>query len=131
MDADPVLVAHLLDLESDLLRPEIRRSRDRLEALLAPDFLELGASGRTYDRASLVAALADEASAAHAGEEPASVRVEAFAVRLLARDVALATYRSVRTGTDGEVATVSLRSSIWRRDAGAWRMVFHQGTRSA
>ena len=46
MDADPALVETLRSLEEELLRPEVRRSRAALEALLAPDFTEIGASGR-------------------------------------------------------------------------------------
>jgi len=78
MDADPALVETLRRLEEELLRPEVRRSRVAREARLAPDFVEIGASGRTWDRPTIVAALA--------AEEPAAVRAEGFAVRLLAAD---------------------------------------------
>jgi hypothetical protein len=125
MDADDGDAGHeltdcLLALERDLLRPEIRRSRVELEARLAPDFVELGGSGRAYDRPAVIAALGDE--------EPGSVRIEDFAVRLLAPEVALATYRSVRTAPGGGAAAVALRTSIWRREGEAWQMTFHQGT---
>ena len=123
MDAPPDLAAHLRILEEELLRPAIRGSRAELEARLAPDFAEIGRSGRVYDRASLVAALAAEHD-----DAPAVARVEDFSVRLLAPGVALATYRSVREDAAGGPPAVALRSSIWRRDGDAWRMAFHQGT---
>jgi hypothetical protein len=48
-------------------------------------------------------------------------------VRLLAPDVALATYRSVRDDAAGGLSAVALRSSTWRGKDDAWRL-FHQGT---
>jgi hypothetical protein len=131
MDAGPPatptaedVVATLRRLEEDLLRPDIRGSAVELEGRLAPDFLEVGSSGRVYDRAAIVAHLAVEADE---GRSPVA-RIEAFAVRLLAPGVALATYRSVRDGGDGGPPAVVLRASIWRLDGGAWQMAFHQGT---
>ncbi len=125
MEAPHDLVLHLQGLEEDLLRPDIRSSRAELEARLAPDFAEIGRSGRVYDRASLVEALAAEGDAA-----PPVIRIDGFSVRLLAPDVALATYRSVREGPAGGPPSVTLRSSIWRGEGDAWRMAFHQGTPS-
>ncbi len=125
MEAPSDLVAGLRRLEEDLLRPAIRRSRAELEERLAPDFVEFGRSGRTYDRPAIVAALAAEV-----GDVQPSVRIEDFLVRLLAPDVALATYRSVLEDAGGGEPLVALRSSIWRRDGDGWRMTFHQGTPS-
>jgi hypothetical protein len=122
MDAPHDLVLHLQGLEEELLRPGIRHSRVELEARLAPDFAEIGTSGRVYDRASLVEALANE------GDGPPMIHVRDFSVRLLAPDIALATYRSVLEDPAGGPPAVALRSSIWRRDGDAWRMAFHQGT---
>ena len=124
MDADPDFVAALLALEQELLRPEVRASRAALEALLAADFIEIGRSGRVYDREGIIGALAGEAPG-----DRAAARIEAFGVRFLAPGIALATYRTVGDGPGG--AAGARRSSIWRRDAdGAWRMTFHQGTPS-
>ena len=104
--------------EQALLDPALRAEGARVEELLHPDFVEHGASGRTWDRASMVAAL---------GEDPAvSGAAEDFRAQALAEDVVLLTYRV--TGPHG-----SLRSSIWVRDPAAadpgWRVRFHQGTR--
>ena len=124
MTPKPTLADHLRRLEEELLRPEVRRSRAALEALLAPEFLELGSSGRAYDRAAIVAALAVEV--------PAAVRIEDFAVRELTPDVALVTYRSVRSDATGGAPTAAWRSSIWCRAAdGGWQLTFHQGTPTA
>jgi hypothetical protein len=107
-------------LEERLLSYGVRHSRDDLDLLLADDFVEFGASGRTFDKRAIVAALA---------EEQTELRrvLDDFRLRLLAPNVALATY--VLVGTDATSARRhSLRSSVWvQRDQG-WQMVFHQGT---
>ena len=48
-------------------------------------------------------------------------------VRLLSEDVALVTYALSRQSP--QLADVrTLRSSVWTRVQGKWRMTFHQGT---
>jgi hypothetical protein len=120
------LTALIHALEMRLMQPEIRASGDALAELLAPDFVEFGSAGRAYDRPQILTALHDERSA------PAPERtITDFAVRLLADDVALATYRVVRRMPGAADPEHFLRSSIWRRNNGRWQMTFHQGTRVA
>ena len=63
-----------------------------------------------------------------AAERPRARRkrtVSNLRVKQLADSVALVTY-AIERGTGDQRG--SLRSSIWKHDGGAWRMVFHQGT---
>jgi hypothetical protein len=109
-DAELTAVEHL---ELSLLDPAVRADRARVEALLADDVTEIGASGRVWDRASIVDALArDPAVCGHA--------VDVVASRVTA-DVVLVTYRL-------EGSAPSVRSSVWVRGASGWRLRFHQGT---
>lgn len=108
-------------LEEELFKQSVRTSRSAVGALLADDFVEFGRSGRVYDKQEIVLSLAAEANDA-APELTAS----GFELKSLADDVVLLTYRTRRV--DGEQALHTLRSSIWKRSDGAWRMVFHQGT---
>jgi ribonuclease HI len=104
----------VLRLERALLDPEVRRDRQRLDALLHDDFLEFGASGRRWDKAAVLETLPRETSAA----APALGDVDAT---VLAPGVVLVTY----------TALGALRSSLWLRGSdGAWQMRFHQGTRA-
>jgi glyoxylase I family protein len=112
----PDLAAHLEALERELLTPDARKSA-RVDELLADDFVEFGSSGRVYTKAAIVAALR--------GEIPTTLTAADFQLRMLGPDVALLTYRTRR---HGEPDFHALRSSIWRRDGGSWRMAFHQGT---
>ncbi|MGY1633019.1 DUF4440 domain-containing protein [Geodermatophilus sp. SYSU D01186] len=112
VDAD---TAAVVERERLLLRPDVRADPHEVEGLLHPDFQEFGASGRVWDRATIIDALVADPAVPGAAEGFAPVR--------LAEDVVLLTYR-VR-GEPG-----SLRSSLWVRDAAAgWQLRFHQGTR--
>lgn len=110
-DAD---LDEVVDLERELLDLDVRARGDRVAALLHPDLLEHGASGRVWDRDGVVEALpSDPAVTGEAGD---------FSPVRLAEDVVLLTYRI--TGP-----RETTRGSVWVRDEVAgWRLRFHQGT---
>jgi hypothetical protein len=114
------LTAELRALEDSILDPAMRADPARMRALLAPEFMEFGASGRVFDRDGIIAVLA---------AEPTRVARQArgFKVRLIAPGAALTTWRVQR---DDGIET--LRSSVWQQQPdGRWLMVFHQGTLAA
>ncbi len=116
MATQRALEAELHRLESALARrdPElIGADTAALKALIADDFLEFGASGRTWSAADVREMLATE--------PPRDVPMEDFAVGRVATGVALVTYRS----RDPRHAR---RASMWVRRQGRWQMVFHLGT---
>jgi hypothetical protein len=120
--ATEAMAEHLAALEYSLLDPEIRADPDRLAELLSDDFVEFGSSGRVWTKATTIASLV--------AEDPglSGVRtVTDLQVRQLADQAALVTY-VVGRQSPGEPGVQTLRSSIWRREKGKWRMVFHQGT---
>jgi hypothetical protein len=108
-DVDDVIAKELA-----LLQPATRANVDAVVELLHDGFREFGASGRIWDRAAIVAALA---AAPGRGADAEDVR----AVRL-APDVIHLTYVARRPDR------ASLRSSLWLRDTAGWRLLFHQGT---
>ncbi len=110
------LSQELRELEESLLQADIRKS-NRLVELLDDRFIEYGSSGRTYTKADLVETLQ--------AESPVVQTASDFSTTQLSPDVALLTYR-IHRHSDPPVHT--LRSSIWRRADGRWRMVFHQAT---
>ena len=85
-----------------------------IEALLDPAFLEVGASGRTWTRATIGTLLAEPI--------PETVRFVDFDVIRAGEDAALVTYRTV------EPDRVARRVSVWTRTDGTWRLRYHQGT---
>jgi len=112
----PDLRKHLFDLEERLAAPAARLSREEAEELLTEDFFEFGSSGRILDRAGIVSTLA--------ANSPSAWSIANFTLAALADDVVLVTYVATRAGGGS-----TLRSSIWKRQAGRWRMAFHQGTK--
>jgi ribonuclease HI len=104
-------------LERELLEPGVRSDASRLAELLHPSFEEIGRSGRVWGRDARISELADEDSPA--GE------LDVLGVDRVAPEALLLTTRTV----DARGAT--LRSSLWVRSSGRWRLRFHQGTPEA
>lgn len=109
-------------LEETLLRPEVRRSRVWLDALLADEFLEVGASGRIYDKPALLG-MTDRV---YEGQ----LSLQTFSAVALAPSVALVRYRSCLRRADGRESH-ALRCSVWLLTETGWKLVFHQGTPTA
>ena len=108
--------AELLYLERELMQLEVRSNSTRVGEMLAPEFVEIGSSGRFWSRAEILALLAEEQQY----EQP---QVEDFQLRLLAPEIALVAYRSISASRG-----TTIRSSIWQRRGERWQCVFHQGT---
>ena len=107
-------------LETALLRQEVRASASSLSELIDEDFFELGVSGTLWNKQTVIAALKNESFSERT--------ISDFRLKRLAADVVLAVYRCHRAANEERPAAYSLRSSIWKRVHGQWRMVFHQGT---
>ncbi|MFD5120237.1 DUF4440 domain-containing protein [Streptomyces sp. NPDC058385] len=103
--------------ELRLLDPAVRRSPELLGALLHPDYFEFGASGRRWDRASIIAELC---ATREPGVRPLTVS-RMKGVRLGPGLVHL-TFDTDRNGVCAH------RSSLWRQGDEDWLLYFHQGT---
>lgn len=122
----------LLELETILFDPSVRRNINSVADLLTDDFREFGSSGRTYTKLDILAELSTE--------QPALITISDFTCDLIAPSVALVTYKSL-SNFDSRPGSQALRSSIWVLKVpehryghvgpreGVWRMQFHQGTR--
>lgn len=111
-------------LEQKLQHPETRYSADALDEVLAEAFLEFASSGNVYDKTMILHALAQ----GPVGDGPPVTEMHDYAMRPLAPEVVLVTYRSVHKSDDGKVDKNVRRSSIWSCLNGRWQMLFHQGT---
>ncbi|OON80709.1 DUF4440 domain-containing protein [Streptomyces tsukubensis] len=110
-------MAEVIAGELRLLRPEVRCVPELFAALLHPEFREIGASGRIWDRAAVVFELGPEASP----DDPAATASGLRAVRIGDDLIQL------RFDTDNNGRRAH-RSSLWRRTGGRWLLWFHQGT---
>ena len=106
----------VLELERELQTPACRDNPVRLRELLAPDFIEVGASGRVWDLAGALELLSSEA---RTDEE---IQVTDLTGRVLADGIIIVRWDCYF----GRRRT--RRTSVWRRDGEGWRQVHHQGT---
>ena len=109
--------ATLVALEQAMWEPATRGDRVWMDTHLTDDFTEHGRSGRTYDRAAILAL--------DAAVIDIELPLRDLTVRPLGRDAALVTYVSVQPNM------VANRVSVWRRAATGWRLAFHQVTPTA
>jgi hypothetical protein len=113
---------HLIkQFEEQLLDPAVRRNSDLVASMLADDFIEIGASGRIFNKASILEDLKNESP------RSASILTD-FATREISPTAILATYKATRRNLAAEVTGQSLRSSLWIHLDGRWQLTFHQGT---
>lgn len=103
--------------EVALLSPEVRREPALVDDLLDADFQEIGASGRLWTRAEMIAALADDID-----DEQSTIEYSDMTGAVVGPDLVLLTYLT------NHHARRARRSSLWRRADDVWRLLHHQGT---
>jgi hypothetical protein len=117
MDDDTLIKS----LEEKLLAPEIRGSREELEKLISPEFIEYGSSGKIYNYLATLTSLISNS------KNKFKYSFVNFKTRRLSDDAILALY-ILETEQNHRIA-ITNRSSLWCWENGAWRIIFHQGTR--
>jgi ribonuclease HI len=104
----------VLRQERALLSEEVRSDVAELAALLHPDFVEIGRSGRVWNR--------DDAALSPAADP--SVLIDVVSLDRLSADAILLVFHA----KDARGSTV--RSSLWLREGQRWRLRLHQATPS-
>ena len=117
-DALEAVLAALVDREPLFHRTELGTSRADFEAMTAPDFWEVGASGAVYDREYVWSVLSPRYKAGLPDEWETSQ----FALRALGARVYLLTYLLRQGGS------VTRRATVWEHASSGWRVIYHQGT---
>jgi hypothetical protein len=107
-------------LEEKFLKPDVRKSREELTALLSDDFVEFGSSGRIYNKQQVLDILQKEKSP--------DFSLSDFNAVSLTPDLVLVTYTSIAVFEKEGRSSHALRSSIWKFGGGGWQIIFHQGT---
>jgi hypothetical protein len=87
--------------------------------MMAEEFCEVGASGRCYSRQYVLDALEERHSAPHEDIWETSD----FGCTKPGHDTFLVTYTLLQ-----DKQRLTRRSTIWRKTAHGWKIVFHQGT---
>ena len=99
-------------------RPEFGTTRRDFENMTIETFWEVGASGRRYSRKYVI----DTLELRHSQPHEDIWETRDFHCLEIALDNYLITYTLIQ----GE--RVTRRSTIWRRCASDWKIVYHQGT---
>ena len=112
------ILAELSAREPIFHRRAFGTSREALLAMTEPDFWEIGASGRIYDRATVIDLLEER----YKELEPHDWPCRDFALRELGAGLFQLNY------VLEEPDRLTRRTTLWRRHPEGWRIVFHQGT---
>lgn len=115
MESDAAIV---MRLERELLEPTTRADVERVRAMLAEDFREVGASGLVFGKAEVLGWLPSESGK--------SFSVSSRQADMLGEGVMLVTYQVEKV--HGGQFTRSIRSSVWVKSQEGWQMRYHQGT---
>jgi hypothetical protein len=99
-------------------KPQFGTTRRDFENMTLPEFWEVGASCRRYSREFVLDTLENR----RPDPEEAAWMVRDFQCRAIAADNYLVTYTLLQG------ARHSRRSTIWRRTAEGWKILYHQGT---
>lgn len=102
-------------------RPELGVSRAELEAQTAPDFWEVGASGKQYTRDFVL----DTVERRYTDPDWNDLTWETrdFHCREVGAETYLLTYTLLESGR-----LLTRRATLWRRKLGGWEILYHQGT---
>lgn len=110
----------IYELETSLLKPEVRSSYEQLDNLLAEDFKEFGSSGLIYTKQNVLERLP-------LNIDKVVYTVSDFEVKNLSEEVVMANFKTDRVINNTE-KVASLRTSLWRKEGENWKIFFHQGT---
>lgn len=112
----------IFELENDLLKADVRKSAQKINAILSDDFVEFCSSGSEYHYKN------GDVFQAEDDEKNLDWEIFNFEVKELSKDCVLATYKVVKHDEHDERKRYFLRSSIWKEENGKWKMFFNQGT---
>jgi hypothetical protein len=99
-------------------RPELGTTRADFEAMMAPEFWEVGASGKLYNREYVLEVLEQRHRAAIVEQ----LDITEFRCQRVSPGHYLATYMLDQLGRK------SRRTTLWRSTNDGWKIVYHQGT---
>jgi hypothetical protein len=121
-ESDPAFappLAELIELEPIFHTRAFGTTLAQFEERMAADYWEIGASGRCYSRAGIVAHLARTPLVL---ADESGWRCTEHALRVLGDDTYLITYCLFQGNR------VSRRATLWRRQKKQWQILYHQGT---
>ncbi|MHC1479906.1 nuclear transport factor 2 family protein [Frateuria aurantia] len=119
---DPAVQREILSGEEALIQAQACADTATVQRLLSDDFHEIGSSGRYFGKPAVIDSLTRSVVLDFNLSPREWIEVDDHCVILV--------YLAEVTRRRGAHRRTlrSFRSSTWRREAGVWRMLFHQGT---
>ena len=109
----------LIYLETKLHSHSVRTSYEELELLLADKYIEIGASGRLYDKKETISNLMSS--------EPIKIIASDFQLNELSNELMQLIYKTEHK-ENSQTIRKAIRSSLWKNNGANWQIIFHQGT---
>ena len=109
------LKATLIQLEQDLLKPEIRHSPQQLNQYLADDFFEITSTGFCYNKNHALTRLPSEVATEFSQQD--------YTIKPLADGLVQLLYKATVKRSSDNITHYSLRCSIWQFNGEQWQML--------
>jgi hypothetical protein len=126
IDAD--ILSQLISLEPIFHRFEDLSGRSptraEIDSIMAPEFFEIGASGRLYSRDFIIQTLEERFSTSES--QPDRFQTSEFHLLRVSADTWLLSY--VLRQEIANAPRISRRTTLWKKTAEGWKILFHQGT---
>ncbi|USD64033.1 nuclear transport factor 2 family protein [Vibrio sp. SCSIO 43136] len=113
---------HLIQLETDLHKYDVRSNLALCHKILHPEFEEVGRSGKYWNLSQIIQMMSEE--------QPSQdiIHSQNFNAAPLSDSVWMLNYETVVKSESGELSGFAKRSSIWVNCDDSWQLRYHQGT---
>ena len=74
-----------------------------------------------YTKQDIIKALSNESTAIR-------YEIKGFRANQIEQNIALVTYTATKLDSEKQTEIRSARSSVWKKEGGKWKIIFHQGT---
>lgn len=116
------IAKHIQELELKLLQTDLKANPVLINELLSDEFEEISNSGRMNSRADVVHWLLTK-------DSHARWFLLDFRIKVLTDDLVMAIYRTGKSDDTKNMSEGSIRTSLWKYQAGRWKMLFHQASK--
>jgi hypothetical protein len=116
------IAEQIKQLELKLLHLDLKTEPELINDLLSHDFEEISQSGKINTRRDVVDWLIHK-------DIHLQWSLNDFRIRMLADELVMAMYTAQKMNDRNNLSKGSMRTSIWQRQGGTWKMIFHQASK--
>lgn len=116
------IAEHIQQLELKLLQTDLEENPMLINELLSDEFEEISNSGQVNSRDDVIHWLL-------AKNNHVRWSLTDFRIKVLTNDLVMAIYRAKKSDDSENIGKGSIRTSLWKYQKGAWKMLFHQASK--